>query len=103
MSRKCGVTQEALYLSTTLPSAKILPLKRHTTASEVTLKHGPEISTCVPPRTNPLRGVRAKPPENKNGQQILVNFKNVSTKTLQSSCREPKARALTDYRNVIQN
>jgi hypothetical protein len=60
---KCGVTQEAKYLLTTFPSAKILPLKRHTIASEVALKHGPEISTKVPPRTKPRRGDRVRPPE----------------------------------------
>ena len=63
---KCGVTQDALYLSNTFPSAKMLPLKRQTTASEVKLKHGPEISTSVPPRTKPLRGDNVKPPENKH-------------------------------------
>lgn len=66
MLRKCGLTQNALYLSTTFPSAKMLPLNRQTIASDVSLKHGPEISTSVPPRTKPLRGDNVKPPENED-------------------------------------
>ena len=74
MLRKCGVTQDALYLSTTFPSAKMLPLNRHTTLSDVSLKHGPEISTSVPPRTKPLRGDNVKPPGNEDSPGFSKRF-----------------------------